>query len=77
MKVANAALYTMWVLGHKSQRAATLETVIDNIAYDGQTSEVEKRLNFLTGSLNIFQKDCTKIRAVKFLIDSHEVWPYS
>lgn len=42
MKVANAALLTMWVLGHKRQKATTLESIINNIAYDGQTSEVEK-----------------------------------
>lgn len=66
----------MWVVGRRSQRAATLESVINNIAYDGQTSEVEKRLNFFTGSLNACQKDRTKIQAVKFLIHSHKVWPY-
>lgn len=66
MKVANAALLTMWVLGHKRWKAATLESIINNIAYDGQTSEGEKRLNFFTGSLNACQKDDTKIQAVKF-----------
>lgn len=66
MKVANASLLTMWVLGHKRQKAATFESIINNIAYDGQISEVEKRLNFFTGSLNACQKDGTKIQAVKF-----------
>lgn len=61
------------VLGCKSQKAATLEFIINKIVYDGQTSEVEKRLNFFTGSLNTCQKDHTKIQAVKFLIHSHEV----
>jgi len=61
MKVANAALQTMWVLGRKSQGSATSESIINNIAFDGQTSEVEKRLNFFTGSLNACQKDRTKI----------------
>lgn len=74
-KVANAALQTMWVRGRISQRAATLESTTNNIAYDGQISEEEKRLNFFTGSLNACQKDRTKIQAVKFLIHSREVWP--
>lgn len=40
MKVVNAVFQTMWLLGHTSQRVATLEPIINNIAYDGQTSEV-------------------------------------
>lgn len=36
----------MWVLGRKSQRAATLESTTNNIAYDGQISEEEKKIKF-------------------------------